>query len=86
VLTLAFGERLAGLLIVMGITRANAATAAPANFFRNELLKRGPEQGVQSRRIFPRDDDWVSDPDAHYAAVNAAKFLLDYSMLVPMGR
>jgi hypothetical protein len=61
VVTLAFGERLGGLLIALGLAMAAAAATAP------------PEQG---RRIL-QGADWTSDPTAYDAAVFAATVLLD---------
>jgi hypothetical protein len=61
VLSLAFGERLAGLLIMVGLAMAGALEAA---------------SGYQDRPSL-RGDDWTSDPTAYEAAVNAAKIILD---------
>lgn len=61
-LTLAFGDRLAGLLIMLGMAMAGAAAVAP------------PDQG--RRRLF-HDDWWASDPDCYETAAFAAKILLD---------
>jgi TraY domain len=62
VLSLAFGERLAGLLILTGLAMASAAAIAPVG---------------QGQRELRRDDDWLSDPAAYGAAVFAASRLLD---------
>src|SRR5262249_12914305 len=62
VLSLAFGDRIAGLLIMMGMAMASAAWIGPA------------EQG--RRRLF-QDDWWASDPVSYENAILAAKFVLD---------
>jgi hypothetical protein len=62
VLSLTFGDRLAGLLIMLGVAMAGAAAIAP------------PYQG---RRLLFQDDSWASDPRCYGAAAFAAKTLLD---------
>jgi hypothetical protein len=62
VLSLTFGDRLAGLLIMIGMAMAGAAAIAPPN---------------QGRRLLFQDDWWASDPSTYETAAFAAKILLD---------
>jgi hypothetical protein len=71
VLSLAFGERLGGLLILIGHAMSNTALVAPRE-----------HKGEAGYRPLS-DESWVSDPLAYDAAMFAATVLLDCAAPAP---
>jgi hypothetical protein len=69
VLSLEFGERLAGMLIILGHAMSSAATSTGLMLDDRNKLRHVPRS--------PWLDDWADDPTQYESAVLAAKLLLE---------